>query len=674
MKTYMVTATEIKEEIMYKEKQPASVIVSRGECNLDAAGRTMKYKLLVIAFSVLVPIAALAADMNKDLMKAAAAGDAATVNALLEKGANPNAKMTTSVFKDYTVLMISAEKGDAEVAKLLLAKGADPNAKASIIEEIDRLPGMMDAVFKAVAQENLNASSEGRIPDFDKTIDRTGAKYKKENAKFKLIGGWTALMAAAGNGKADVARLLLEKGAIGQDKDARGNDALIVAALAGQTEAVNVLIEKGLDVRTRNKNGTSPLLAAAERGHLATVKLLLEKGSDGNEKDQNGNNPLLLACKNGHSPVVGYLLEKGVDVKAKNKANQTAMRYALREHYIEAVKLLLNAGVEMNFKGADAAELLTGAAAKGDVDTVIFVLEKGVSPNIKNKEDDTALILAAEKGQTATMKVLIDRGADVNLTIYNRNAIGVALYEERIEAIKLLVKSGAMRDKKKYGPLLWAIMGGNAEAVKELIAKGANVNEKDKDSREIPAVVYAAMMGETEIVKLLVEKGAKINAKGLYDGETALIQAARNGRTETIRYLLEKGADIKGENREAVIQASKMGWDDVVRLFIEKGVDISTAVSYETALGNAVMYRRTSTVSVLLEGGAKVDASTAYKGGLVSPLIIAAMNDDVEIAKLLMAKGADVNKVHADKTVLRIARDSNAQKMVTLLTSAGAKE
>jgi ankyrin repeat protein len=58
---------------------------------------------------------------------AAAASDRETMEMLLARGADPNAKQQV----DYTPLHGAASRGDVEMAKLLLAHGADRNAKGS---------------------------------------------------------------------------------------------------------------------------------------------------------------------------------------------------------------------------------------------------------------------------------------------------------------------------------------------------------------------------------------------------------------------------------------------------------------------------------------------------------------------------------------------------------------
>jgi ankyrin repeat protein len=67
-----------------------------------------------------------AAGPAEDLIAAAHRGDAASVHALLDKGADANAKDSNA----QTALMYAVDNGNGEVISALLAKGADVNARA----------------------------------------------------------------------------------------------------------------------------------------------------------------------------------------------------------------------------------------------------------------------------------------------------------------------------------------------------------------------------------------------------------------------------------------------------------------------------------------------------------------------------------------------------------------
>eukprot|EP00438_Fugacium_kawagutii_P005366 Skav215041 [mRNA] locus=scaffold2053:7696:8895:+ [translate_table: standard] len=86
--------------------------------------------------------------------------------------------------------------------------------------------------------------------------------------------GWTALIKAAQNARADCARLLLQARA---DANAAGTDgytALIFAAREGDEESVRLLLKARADVKAATPSGLTALRLAERRGHHEIVGLL----------------------------------------------------------------------------------------------------------------------------------------------------------------------------------------------------------------------------------------------------------------------------------------------------------------------------------------------------------------------------------------------------------------
>ena len=85
---------------------------------------------------------------------------------------------------------------------------------------------------------------------------------------------------------------------------------------------------------------------------------------------------------------------------------------------------------------------------------------------------------------------------------------------------------------------------GNIEAVKQHIAAGTDVNEKD-DSEWTP-LHHAALFDHKEIAKLLIAKGADENAKD-HNGTTPLDWASKRNHTETADLLHKHGGKTSAE-------------------------------------------------------------------------------------------------------------------------------
>ena len=86
-----------------------------------------------------------------------------------------------------------------------------------------------------------------------------------------------------------------------------------------------------------------------------------------------------------------------------------------------------------------------------------------------------------------------------------------------------------------------AVITDNTEAIKQHIAAGSNLNERDPFGVSSP-LISAAVFGKPAAAKLLIDAGADLNFQN-NDGSTALISAAYFCRPEIVKMLLDKGAD-----------------------------------------------------------------------------------------------------------------------------------
>lgn len=92
-----------------------------------------------------------------------------------------------------------------------------------------------------------------------------------------------------------------------------------------------------------------------------------------------------------------------------------------------------------------------------------------------------------------------------------------------------------------------AVLTDNMAAVKQHIAAGSNLNEKDPFGGSSP-LITASLFGKTDMAKTLIEAGADLNFQN-NDGSTALLTAAFFCRPEIVKLLLDKGADKTIKNK-----------------------------------------------------------------------------------------------------------------------------
>lgn len=92
-----------------------------------------------------------------------------------------------------------------------------------------------------------------------------------------------------------------------------------------------------------------------------------------------------------------------------------------------------------------------------------------------------------------------------------------------------------------------AVISSNLDAIRQHIAAGSNLNEKDPFGGSSP-LITAAVFGKTEEARILIDAGADLNFQN-NDGSTALHTSAFFCRPEIVRMLLQKGADKAIKNK-----------------------------------------------------------------------------------------------------------------------------
>ena len=92
-----------------------------------------------------------------------------------------------------------------------------------------------------------------------------------------------------------------------------------------------------------------------------------------------------------------------------------------------------------------------------------------------------------------------------------------------------------------------AVVTNNLEALKQHIAAGTNINEKDPFGGSSP-LISACVFGKPEAAKILIDAGADLNFQN-NDGSTPLLTASFFCRPEIVKMLLDKGADKTIKNK-----------------------------------------------------------------------------------------------------------------------------
>jgi ankyrin repeat protein len=211
-------------------------------------------------------------------------------------------------------------------------------------------------------------------------------------------------------------------------------------------------------------------------------------------------------------------------------------------------------------------------------------------------------------------------------------------------------------------PLQWAVYEGDGAEVRRLLDAGADVSLANNYGAT--PMSLAAEVADTEILKLLLGAGANADSPNL-EGQTALMAVARAGNVEAAKLLLEHGATVDAREgwggQTALMWAAARRHPEMIELLSAHDADVdalSSVRDYQrhitaegrpksldsggfTPLLYAARENCIACVDVLLANGADIDLPDPDG---VSPLHLAIMNANWDLAKRLIEAGADVDQ------------------------------
>jgi ankyrin repeat protein len=217
--------------------------------------------------------------------------------------------------------------------------------------------------------------------------------------------------------------------------------------------------------------------------------------------------------------------------------------------------------------------------------------------------------------------------------------------------------------------LHWAVRGDDLEMADLLIGAGAKVSVANREGA-MP-LLLAAINGNPAMIEKLIKAGADPNAALTKDGDTALMMAARTGKTDAIKVLLDGGAKVNAKetwgDTTALMWAVSQRHPAAVKLLVERGADVNAHSKFVPSTTGRGFE---GTTPVAPKSGQSIQE---HAGGLLTPLMFAAREADLESARILIGAGADVNAVDGDgKDALGLALFNGSYDVASLLIDSHA--
>ena len=316
---------------------------------------------------------------------------------------------------------------------------------------------------------------------------------------------------------------------------------------------------------------------------------------------------------------------------------------------------------------------------------------------------------AAQADDAAQVRLLLQQGADVNAAQpEGLTALHWAALNDNLEIVETLVYAGATLKPRTrvggYTPLHLAARSANPGIIRALLEAGADANEWTRTG--VTALHFAAQADDAEAIGALVEHGADIDAADGFRSRTPLMFATSRNATGAVTALLRLGADpslatelidyvARAERdsneraQRARVRAAETGEEprgdprfppgaqppgnqppDSTKTEEPDPEEKPEAEEKEeekpaeppiralsgdeqigvqggfTALHYAARQGHVEAARLLLDNGADIDQPSA--GDQSSPLLVAVINGNYDLAKMLVERGADPNLVSDD--------------------------
>ncbi|KAL3478902.1 ankyrin repeat-containing domain protein [Aspergillus californicus] len=460
---------------------------------------------------------------------------------------------------------------------------------------------------------------------------------------------------------------------------AKDGSGIHLAAHFNLNRLVQDLIHRGYDPDTRDINGATPLALAALRGHVDVVATLINAGCSVNTVDNSGRSALHRAMIGECPEVVQLLLaQKDIDVNIADYSwsNLTPLMITAMYGYVEFARLLVDRpDIDINKECLypDGATALVLAARAGMTDVAnILLTHPDVDINHQVREGSTALTWAAQEGYYQVVEALLDKGADTELLQSGSNGTAImrAIDANHVAVVQLLANRGANlhhKDVFDRGLLHSAAVNRRWRILEILLAHDKTLDVNMQDANGKTTLHDIARMGDRKTTELLLAHGGDPTIKDNH-GRTP-IRVARESNSPA---LVEMFRVARARQKEQGITSQPQRTSTGTLIPDVKRTDTAMSVPEALPLWSLAISRRVEELKERLPDASPEEVNE-QDPDMGQAALHWAITDNLEIAKLLIAHGADINlQNNYGRTPLHCAVLENNWKAGTLIIDAGA--
>lgn len=263
----------------------------------------------------------------------------------------------------------------------------------------------------------LEASELGDAVSLKQKLVQASEDERRKLVRSVDQQGRTALLLTCKKGDAEMAKLLLDNGALVNDTDTSGISAMHYAAARGSASIIDALLSLSANAEAKDDSQTTPLMWA-RGGRVAT--LLVAARADVHATNALGQNALMFASQTGDCERIQALADSAeLNLDLKDVHGCSAHSMAIENFHDDAAELLVSLGATATLVAAprivQQAEALFEILRQGNVEACDKFFGAGCSIDLETEiGGETALLLASGSACIGAVKILLREQADPN--------------------------------------------------------------------------------------------------------------------------------------------------------------------------------------------------------------------------------------------------------------------